>query len=422
LTLSTSRASNDPRPLFSPCCNATAAPIPERMLNPFHYLHKQEHTIAMVLIIRAAGLVLGLAATAGLGACTETGGGEPQNAGSGSGRPPVAVTVAPAFTADVVDAVDVVGSLAPKFSAEIKSEVSGTVTAVYVTQWVPVRKGAPLARLDTSETEAGLDALKAVVAQAQVGEARARREHERALQLGEFGLITRQALDEAASALEAAEAATRAARAQVRTGEARLAKSSIHAPMDGVVAERNVNVGDRVENMGGDSYMFRIVDNRLLDLTVAVPSAHLAGLRVGQPLEFTTDGVPGRTFVGKVMFINPAVDPASRSAKVVAEVPNTDGALRGGLFVRGRIVTRSRRDVLHVAREALLNWNVGQETADVFLVRDGQALKRTVRVGTAGESRVEITAGLVAGDAAVTRGGFALRDGDKVTVAAGGKS
>ncbi len=56
---------------------------------------------------------------------------------------------------------------------------------------------------------------------------------------------------------------------------------------------------------------------------------------MGQALEFSTDALPGRTFTGKVMFINPAIDEASRSAKVVAEVPNTDGALKGGSFVQG---------------------------------------------------------------------------------------
>lgn len=376
----------------------------------------------MMRIIKAAGLAVGVVAAAGAGACTKGTGSEPAKTVGGDGRPPVAVSVEAACTSELVDAIDVVGSLAPKFFADIKSEVSGTVTAVYVTQWVPVRKGAPLARLDTSETEAGLEALKAVVAQAQVAEARARREQDRARQLNEYGLITRQALDEATSALEATEAATRAARAQVRTGEARLAKSSIHAPMNGIVAERNVNVGDRVENMGGDTAMFRIVDNRLLDLTVTVPSAQLPKLRVGQQLEFTTDAVPGRTFVGKVMFINPAVDPASRSAKVIAEVPNADGALRGGLFVRGRIVADTRRDVLLVAREALLDWNVAERTASVFVVRNGIAEKRPVRVGTAGDDQVEITEGLAVGEPVVTRGGFALRHGDHVSVGGGGKS
>jgi len=375
----------------------------------------------MVQIIRTGGLVVGLAAAVALTGCGPNTAEQAAKAAP-AGRPPVAVSVAPAFTTDLTSAVDVIGSLAPKFSADVKSEVSGTVTAVYVTQWVPVKKGARLARLDTSETEAGLEALKAVVAQATVAEARARREHERARQLKEYGLITQQGLDEAASALEAAEAASRAATAQVRTGDARLAKSFIHSPMNGIVAERNISVGDRVENMGSSDPMFRIVDNRLLDLTVDVPSSNLSGIRIGQPLEFTTDAVPGRTFVGKVMFINPAVDAASRAAKIVAEVPNTDSALRGGLFVRGRIVTGTRRGVLHVPREALLNWNVTERTADVFVVRNGQAEKRPVRVGAAADTKVEVVEGLSAGDQVVTRGAFALRDRERVAVAAAGKS
>ncbi|OFW11521.1 MAG: hypothetical protein A3H96_00975 [Acidobacteria bacterium RIFCSPLOWO2_02_FULL_67_36] len=371
--------------------------------------------------MRTGGLVVGLAAAVALTGCGPNTAEQAAKAAP-AGRPPVAVSVAPAFTTDLTSAVDVIGSLAPKFSADVKSEVSGTVTAVYVTQWVPVKKGARLARLDTSETEAGLEALKAVVAQATVAEARARREHERARQLKEYGLITQQGLDEAASALEAAEAASRAATAQVRTGDARLAKSFIHSPMNGIVAERNISVGDRVENMGSSDPMFRIVDNRLLDLTVDVPSSNLSGIRIGQPLEFTTDAVPGRTFVGKVMFINPAVDAASRAAKIVAEVPNTDSALRGGLFVRGRIVTGTRRGVLHVPREALLNWNVTERTADVFVVRNGQAEKRPVRVGAAADTKVEVVEGLSAGDQVVTRGAFALRDRERVAVAAAGKS
>jgi RND family efflux transporter MFP subunit len=369
---------------------------------------------------------------AGVAACAPTacsnapdarpgaGGASPATTGaSAPERPAVAVSVATVAAADLTQAVDVVGSLAPKFAADVKSEVSGTVAEVFVTQWVPVRRGARLAQLDTTEIEAGIEALKAVEAQARVAESRARREHDRARQLREYGLITTQAADEAASALEAAEAAGKAAAAQVRTGEARLAKSFIKAPMDGIVAERLVSVGDRVENVGGGGTMFRIVDNRVLDLTVTVPSPELPSVQIGQRLEFTTTAVPGRTFGGTVMFINPSVDPGSRAAKIVAEVRNTDGALKGGLFVHGRILTAVRTGVLQVPRAALLNWNVGDCSADVFVVRDGRADKRTVQTGTgaAPGAPVEITSGLAAGDRVVVRGGFALRDGDQVTVA-----
>jgi membrane fusion protein (multidrug efflux system) len=116
------------------------------------------------------------------------------------------------------------------------------------------------------------------------------------------------------------------------------------------------------------------------------------------------------------------VDEGSRAAKVVAEVPNPDGALRGGLFVRGRIITGTRQGVLHVPREALLNWNVEQHTADVFVVEDGQARKCPVRIGTVSETTVEISSGVDSGDVVVTRGAFALRDGDKVAMQKGEKS
>jgi RND family efflux transporter MFP subunit len=237
--------------------------------------------------------------------------------------------------------------------------------------------------------------------------------------LQQYGLITPQAFDDAKSAVDAAQASVAAAIAQVKTAESRLAKAAIVSPMDGVVAYRSVSAGDRVENMGNDRPVFRIVDNRLLDLTVSVPSSRLARVRVGQALEFTTDAVPGRTFTGKVMFINPAIDAASRSAQVVAEVPNADGVLRGGAFVKGRIVVAARTGVLQVPREALLNWDLERQTADVFVVKDGKAEKRAVRLGASGGATVEVVSGLSAGDPVITRGALGLGQGDRVAVAKG---
>jgi len=366
-----------------------------------------------------SSLVVGAAFAAG--ACSGSPGesAPPPSAGTETGRPPAAVSVLPASRADFQESVEIVGTLAPKFSADVQSEVTGTVRAVYVTEWVPVRKGDRLAQLDTAETEAGIAALKAMEAQARVAESRAKREYERAQQLQKYGLITPQAFDDAKSAVEAAEAATAAAQAQTRTVEARLAKSTLTAPINGVVALRAVNVGDRVENMGGSGPLFRIVDNRLLDLTVSVPSSRVSSVKVGQPIEFTTDALPGRTFSGKVMFINPTIDSASRSAKVVVEVPNSDGQLKGGAFVKGRVVVANRPDILQVPREALLNWNLDQQTADVFLARGDKAEKRVIKTGQSNGVTVEVVSGLEAGDPVVVRGGFSLQHGDRLLIAKG---
>jgi membrane fusion protein (multidrug efflux system) len=369
----------------------------------------------MKLTTRIVHVWIGAAFVLSSAGCRTQASTDPNASAPATGRPPVAVTVTPAQLATITDSVDVVGSLAPKFFADVKSEVSGTVTAVYVTDWVPVKKGEPMASLDTSETEAAIEALKAGEAQARVFEARAARERDRAMQLRQFGLITDQALDEAKTTFDAALAATAAARAQIRAGEARLAKSFIKAPIDGVIADRHVSVGDRVENMGGGDPMFRVIDPRVLDLSVTVPSARLPAIRVGQRLEFTTDADPDRTFTGTVTFVNPSVDEASRAAKVIATVNNADRTLRGGLFVRGRIVISSREHVVQVPREALLDWDITARTAQLFVVTDGRAEKRTVRIGVAGGAAVEIVDALAAGEKVVVRGGFALRPGDRVT-------
>jgi len=369
----------------------------------------------MTRIARWTGIAgLGMVIAAGA-ACSKKADTKPVEVG----QPPVAVTVAPVVQADLQESVDVVGTLEAKFVSEVKSEVTGVVTEVYVTEWVPVRRGAKLARLDTRETEAGIEALKAAEAQARVGENRAKREYERALQLKEYGLITPQALDDAKTAVESAEAAMVSARAQIRSAETRLSKSFITSPMDGVVALRGISVGDRVENMGGNSPMFRIVDNRILDLTVSVPSSRLSSVRVGQAVEFSSETLPGRTFTGRVMFINPAIDPASRSAKVIAEVSNADGQLKGGAFVKGRIVTGQRTGVLQVRKEALVNWNLDTRQAEVFVVAGDKAEKRAVTTGTGNGVSVEVLSGVQAGDQVVTRGAFALRGGDRVVVSKG---
>ncbi|MGZ8428077.1 MAG: efflux RND transporter periplasmic adaptor subunit [Candidatus Deferrimicrobiaceae bacterium] len=367
---------------------------------------------------------------AGLSGCFAQG----ENGGKGAntaGRPLAAVETARAALADTAAGVDVTGNLSPKYDALVKSEFGGTVAEVYVTEWVRVKKGAPLARVDTREAEAmknkaeaSLEMAKAALLEAEAAGNRADREDERAHNLKEAGLVTQQNLDDARTHKEAAAARVSAARAQVRVAEedirqarARFSKAVIRAPFDGVVAERMVNVGEVVGEMQKE--LFRVVDNRLLDLTVTVPSSEMGALREGQPLTFSTDAVPGRTFTGKVKFINPAVDESNRSVKVVAEVENRQEVLKGGLFVTGRIVTGKRTGVLQAPRASLLSWNVGGRKASLFVVTDNVARLRQVATGVVSGEGVEIVSGLSAGEMVITRGGFNVRDGDRVKVTQG---
>jgi RND family efflux transporter MFP subunit len=274
--------------------------------------------------------------------------------------------------------------------------------------------------------EAAIEGAKANVMQAEVARNRAERECSRVAKLKEAGLMTQQNLDDSITEKDAAGARLSAAAAQLNAAEqefrqtqTHISKGMIRSPMNGIISQRNVNVGDLVGDVAGNKVLFHIVDNRILDLTVTVPSKDTGALRVGQPLAFSTDAIPGKTFTGKVTFINPAISEADRSVKVVADVRNDSEELKSGLFVKGRIITGVRRGVLQVPRTGLLSWDVIKKQADVFVVDGNKVQRKTIRTGAVSTDLVEVVSGLGAGDSVVTRGGFNLEDGDAVKVVQG---
>lgn len=347
--------------------------------------------------------------------------------------PGIPVEAAKVTVADITEGVDVVGSLSAKYQADVRAEFSGAVTDVYVAEWIRVQKGTPLARQDTKELDAALRGLeaqvegaKANVLQAEVAKNRSEREYERFLKMKEAGLVTQQNVDDITTERDAANARLTAARAalsasehQLVQGRTHISKGLIRSPINGIVAMRNVNPGDLVGDMGGTKVLFRVVDNRLLDLTVTTPSKEMATIRVGQPLVFSTDAWPGKTFSGKVTFINPVVSDADRSVQIVAEVRNDSEELKPGLFVKGKIVTGSRKAVLQVPRTGLLSWDTIKKQADVFVLSSDKVQRKTVQTGAVSTDLVEVVSGVTANDRIVTRGGFNLKDGDKVKVVQG---
>jgi len=359
--------------------------------------------------------------------CTSQGG---EKKDATAGKVPPAVETVSVTVADMSRGVDVVGTLAPKFEADVKSEYLGVVTEIYVTEWVRVKKGMPLAKLDTREADnvirkmqANLESARAGLLEAEAAGGRAEREYERSRKLKESGLITQQNLEDGETGKSAAQARVSAARAQItaaeedlRQTETRLSKAVLRAPMEGVISLRTVSVGDLVGEMGTPKVMFKIVDNRLLDLIVNVPSFETDMLKVGQPLIFSTDAVPGKIFRGQVKFINPSVSRLDRSVQIIAEVPNVPEVLKGGLFVQGKIITEQRKRAWQAPRSALVSWDVAGKRGELLVAESGVARLRKVQTGITAGDMVEITGGLASQDKIILRGGFNVQDGDLVKV------
>jgi len=367
------------------------------------------------------GLLIGAVLTAlciGVLGCSK--GKEDAKAGEkAAARPSVAVEATQVQARDLIEGIEVVGSLTPRFEAKLKAEYAGIVTDVYVTEWVRVKKGTPLAKLDIREIEAFVQKAQAAVElgkanllQAEVGGNRAERELTRAQNLKESGLITQQLLDDArtekaasVARIAAAQAQTLAAEKDFNQARTRLAKAVIRSPMDGVVASKNINIGDLVGEPGTTRILFQIVDNRLLDLTVTVPSIDMGRLKIGQPLTFTADAFPERPFYGKIKFINATVNEADRSVKVIAEIPNSPEILKTGMFVKGRIITGQRRGVLQIPKTALLSWDVGAKKGEVFIVQKDQAQRKVIQTGSVSGDWVEVISGLQPGNQSLPEAG-----------------
>jgi membrane fusion protein, multidrug efflux system len=342
-------------------------------------------------------------------------------------RPKVTVEAAPVTTGRVEEALELVGATKSKFEATVRSEYTGKLADVYITEWVTVKKGQPLARLDTSEYESQLKGAEAAVAQTkadlmrtEAAAGKALRDYERTSKLNQEGIVSEQNLDDARQQRDVTAAEEQAARARkaaaegvLRQVQVKLNGSVLRAPMDGVVANRKANVGQFVDNMGQGDPLFRIVDNTLLDVVLQVPATEISRVRAGQPVDFTTEFLPGKIFTAQVTYINPSVELATRAVNIVAEMRNTTGELRDGLFVKGRIVVGRRNGVLQVPKAALLAGGNGE----LFVIEDGKACKRAVQTGSELGEMVEVRVGLKKGELVVTRGAFMLQDGDLVRIA-----
>jgi len=284
--------------------------------------------------------VLALLALA-LGGCS----GAPRKAETSATPPPLpadvqsveAVASAPAAPAPGADPLTAGGRLAltGEFVAPIRSDLvprtGGRVGRVLVDEGQLVRKGQPLLELETDYVELDLARANADLARAEAAARDAERDFERKKGLSAKGSVSQAAYDRSQAGAEQAAAARTAARAAVDTARQRLADAVLTSPVDGVVAARRTDVGER---LGEGTVAFVVEQTAPLKLRFRVPERYLAAVRVGQAVKATVDPYPGTEFEGKLSLVGGSVDAATRTFLAEAEFPNRDRRLRPGLFAR----------------------------------------------------------------------------------------
>jgi membrane fusion protein, multidrug efflux system len=327
------------------------------------------------------------------------GSGAGKGAQGGQGNPSaiVAVEAIKVVTAPIPQVITTVGSLRSDESITLRPESAGRISAITFQEGQRVTKGAPLVTLDPAIPRAELE-------QAKANYVLAKQKFDRAVDLAQRSFISGQAKDEAENNVKVAEAS-------VQLAEAKLAKTDIRAPFSGIIGLRSVSVGDYVKE-GADLVNLEAIDPLKVDFRV--PETYLRQVQVGQSLQITLDALPGKTYEGKVIAVNPLLDAAGRSIVIRAQVGNQDTALRPGMFARVKLITRAERDAMVLPEEALVPQGTEQF---VFRVNDGKVTRVKVETGQRRDGKVEIVTGVKKDDMIVTAGQLKLRDGTAVQVA-----
>ena len=186
-----------------------------------------------------------------------------------------------------------------------------------------------------------------------------------------------------------------------RTGTARRT-IVLRAPMSGEIAEKMVTEGQAVQ--AGEN-LFLIADRSHLWVDLAVYEMDARSLHIGAPVSVSVDALAGKTYQGRVTFIHPTVDEKTRTLTARAEVVNTDGALRPGMYATA-LIRPAAAKALTVPTEAVLP--TGTQNL-VFVNRgDGQFIPRAVDVGVHGDSLLEIVQGLKPGDEVIASATYLL--------------
>ena len=271
------------------------------------------------------------------------------------------------------------GSLRAVTQAAVKSKVAGSALEVLVREGDAVKTGQILAKIDARDYVARAEQSRGQMAAmaGQLDIARQTLDNNRVLV--EKGFISKNAFDTAQSQYEIARANLDAARAALASSNLSLADTVVHSPLDGQIATRSVEPGEKV---AVDTKLFDVVDLRTLELEAPVPVGEIGRVRIGQPVRIAFDGIE-TPVQGAITRINPAAQAGSRSIMVYVQVANPSGTLRVGMFGTGTIAVGSRPNALVVPVTAV---RTDGARRSVYALIDGKLVEQTVQTGVSGVS------------------------------------
>jgi membrane fusion protein (multidrug efflux system) len=285
--------------------------------------------------------------------------------------------------------VHTVGTILSYEEIEVRCEISGKIDKIYFLEGGKIKKGGRLLEINDDEMQAQ---LVTATYRAELAEQQAARQR----QLFEKKLASQQEYDTAVANLNVAKGQVQLLRTQIE-------KTDIRAQFDGIVGLRFVSEGSYVSP---STVITTLQNSDSVKIDFTFPEKYAAEVIAGNRITFSTQG-SSNEYTGTIYAIPPRIDPETRTLRIRAISPNTDGALIPGAFANVKVLLQERQELL-IPTYALIPELKGHK---VLLMQGGKAAMQAVEIGRRTEEHVQITQGLSAGDTLITSGILQLRPG-----------
>jgi membrane fusion protein (multidrug efflux system) len=303
-----------------------------------------------------------------------------------------------------------IGTLRARETVEISPEMAGILRDTHFEEGQPVKRGDLLFTIDDSKLNRQLRERNAALEEAKARMEKAEKTAERISKLYKRHTVSEERWDQAVTEVEAARAEVNRLSAALELTRERFKDTRIRAPFRGVVSKRHVDPGDYVRR---GEVMVTLYDTENMEAEVKIPERHMHRVQSEQKAELRIPAFPKSVFSGRVRFVSPAVAEHTRDFLVKVSVENSERKLKPGTFAGVTLITAVRESRPAVPEEALV---ATREGYIVFVVENGKARRRTVRIGQREAGMVEIREGARVGDTVVRTGHMRLSDGDRVSI------
>ncbi|MBF0519522.1 MAG: efflux RND transporter periplasmic adaptor subunit [Nitrospirae bacterium] len=310
--------------------------------------------------------------------------------------------------------IETTGTLEPFERITVSSEADGLIKQLYVSEGEKVKKGAPLALIDTKDYSLELSRAQQAYKQAQATLSNTNMEFDRKKALYDEELVTKQQFDDVSTRKAIAQAEAERMAAASELARVKFTKTKPVSPITGAIELKKVSAGDFVKY---GAPMFSIIQTSKLKLYFNIDEKNSSLIKPGNDVEFSVDAISDKKFEAKVTMVYPALDDKTRMLKIEAVIENADDTLKAGYFAKVTVYTARPGDVLTVPSTSLIH--EGEKTK-VFVVEGNTAKQRTVIIGQSfnfeGNDLTVVYDGLKAKEQVVTVGQQTLFDGAAVKV------